>query len=91
LQRVHGRGASPSKSSIRVRSSHSPHHGGLDRWPACVGNYHSFSGVPRDIGWRPPYAVAEDRNRFIVDDGGEMWTGGRCTRWPRMGARQFCR
>jgi hypothetical protein len=28
LQRGHGRGASPSKPSIRVAWSHSPHHGG---------------------------------------------------------------
>ena len=28
LQRGHGRGASPSKPRIRVRSSHSPHQGG---------------------------------------------------------------
>src|SRR5258707_6244731 len=28
LQRGHELGESPSKSSIRVRSSHSPHHGG---------------------------------------------------------------
>src|SRR6266704_1274884 len=31
LQRGHGRGASPSKSSIRVTRSHSPHHGGRRR------------------------------------------------------------
>jgi hypothetical protein len=38
LQRGHGRGSSPSKPSIRVRSSHSPHHGGRDRGPGGLGS-----------------------------------------------------
>jgi hypothetical protein len=56
LQREHGRGASPSKPSIRVRSSHSPHHGGLDRWPGGIG---SSAGESRAVSTaygflRPP-------------------------------------
>ncbi len=35
LQRGHGRGASPSKPSIRVAASHSPHHGGRDGRCGC--------------------------------------------------------
>jgi len=38
LQRGHGRGSSPSKPSIRVRSPHSPHHGGRDRGPGGLGS-----------------------------------------------------
>jgi hypothetical protein len=55
LQRGHGRGPSPSKPSIRVRSSHSPHHGGLDRSPGGIGSSAGESrAVSTAYGFRRP-------------------------------------
>ena len=60
LQLGHGRGASPSKPSIRVAWSHSPHHGGLAGRRVCGGG--SSAGDSRAAstayGFRTPAVFA---------------------------------
>jgi hypothetical protein len=77
LQRGHGCGASPSKPSIRVARSHSPHHG--SRAGRCPGGGGSSRGDSRASGPElPPTGTPR------CPPGRRDWPGPRertCTRW----------